>query len=98
MPLDLLPVLLFIPSSAALEACIPEAQSSIFALYSPAQEPRKLRVLLDRVFWPLERRSGMQIGGGLCVEIQLMEPDFLSELLLFVIGAVMSFFVTLLRR
>jgi len=34
----------------------------------------------------------MEIGGGPMRRDQLMKPDFLSELLLLVIAAVMSFF------
>jgi hypothetical protein len=37
----------------------------------------------------------MEIGGGPMRRDQLMEPDFLSELLLVVIAAVMSFFLIL---
>jgi hypothetical protein len=53
-------------------------------------ESRELRVLLDRVFWPVERRSAMEIGGGPMRRDQLMEPDFFSELLVLVIAAVIQ--------
>ena len=64
---------------------------------------RELRVLLDRVFWPAEGRSECKLEWFMRRQ-HLMEPDFLSEILLLVIGAVMSFFliwtgvIALLRR
>src|SRR5437867_12316111 len=64
---------------------------------------RELRVLLDRVSGPLREDQSANWRWFMRRQ-QLMEPDFLSELLLLIIGAVMSFFliwtgvIALLRR